>query len=318
MDFKNKIATVFGGTGFVGRQIVKELATLGVRVKVATRVPESGYFLKPAGSIGQIVPVVCNYNDQASIAHAIAGSSFVVNCVGILYERGKRRTFQHAHIKIPQMIAQACAAERVESFVHISALGVDQGTSRYAISKREGEQAVFANFPTTSILRPSVIFGEDDNFFNMFAQMSRFLPFLPLIGGGKTKFQPVYVGDVAKAAVAALTHEAARGKIFELGGSEVLNFKEIYKRLFHYTGRTRALVPLPFFAAKIQAGFLNLLPVPLLTPDQVESLKTDTVVQSNALSLESLGIQATSLDMVLPSYLETYRAGGRFATMKEV
>jgi uncharacterized protein YbjT (DUF2867 family) len=316
MTINTKIATVFGGTGFVGRQIVKELAALGYRIKVATRIPESANFLKPAGDVGQIVPILCSYSDEASIADAVAGSAVVINCIGILFERGKRRTFKKAHIDIPAALAQACAVAKVPSFVHISALGVDKGTSRYAKSKLAGEAAVFAHFPKAVILRPSVIFGEDDAFFNMFAEMARFVPVLPLIGGGKTKFQPVFVGDVARATIEVLNHSQAQGQIFELGGPEILSFKEIYEKLFEYTGRRRCLMSLPFGVAKIQASFLNLLPQPPLTPDQVESLKTDTVVSHGMPGLETLEITPTPLSSILPGYLETYRSGGRFADIK--
>ncbi len=317
MSRTNKIATVFGGTGFVGRQVVRELAKRGLTVKVATRVPERAYFLKPSGSVGQIVPFACNYNDPASIADAVQGAEYVVNCIGILRER-RRGGFSRAHAEIPAEIAKSCTKAGVRRFVHISALGVDKAKSRYAASKREGEKAVAKNFANATILRPSVIFGEDDSFFKKFAEMARYLPALPLIGGGKTRFQPVFVGDVADAVIAALTRPAVNnenpmGKTYELGGPETVSFKEIYQRLFQYTGRKRALIPLPFFAAKIQAFFLGFLPNPPLTCDQVNTLKTDNVVGSKALTLEDLGIHATAMDMVLPRYLETYLPGGRLA-----
>lgn len=317
MTLSTKIATVFGGTGFVGRQIVRELAKLGVRVKVATRVPERAYFLRPCGVVGQIVPFACSYHEPASIAEAVQGSDFVVNCVGILYEKGKKQTFKHAHVDLPANIASACAKAGVERLVHISALGLEDSTSRYAATKRDGEKAVLSNFPAATILRPSVIFGEDDDFFNKFAEMARYLPFLPLIGGGHTKFQPVYVGDVADAVMVALTWPVVgpdnpQGRIYELGGPEVLNFKEIYERLFQYTHRPRPLVEVPYGLAKMQAFFMGILPQPPLTRDQVESLKTDSVVTDKALTFENLGITPTALASVLPLYMETYRAGGRF------
>lgn len=317
MDLKDKIAVVFGGTGFVGRQIVRELAQRGARIKVATRVPEHAYFLKPSGAVGQIVPVACRYSDPASIAQVMQGAEVVVNCVGILFERGKRRTFKAVHADLPGVLGAAAAKAGVKRFVHLSALGIELSSSKYAASKLAGEQALLQVFPKATILRPSVIFGEDDAFFNKFAELSRYLPFLPLIGGGDTRFQPVYVGDVAAAAVAALTLPAVgsgnpQGHIYLLGGPEVLTFKEIYQRLFAHTGRPRALLPLPFAAAKIQAFFMNMLPNPLLTPDQVESLKTHTIVPPGAAGLKDLGINPTGLDSILPEYLETYRAGGRF------
>ncbi len=309
-----KIATVFGGTGFVGRQIVRALAAKGYGVKVATRIPERAFFLKTAGNVGQIVPVVCRYSDEQSIQAAVRGSDVVVNCVGILYERGKRQTFHQAHINVPEMIAAACAQEKVKNFVHISALGVDKNQSKYAKSKEEGERRIWAKFPKASILRPSVIFGEDDQFFNMFAEMARYVPALPLIGGGHTKFQPVYVGDVAEAAMKAVETPAAQGQVFELGGPEVLSFKEIYVKMFAYTNNPRALVSIPFGIAKIEASFLSLLPKPPLTPDQVLSLKTDSVVSPEQYSLGSLGLTPTGMESILPTYLRSYRKGGKFAS----
>lgn len=318
---QEKIATVFGGTGFIGRQIVRELAKAGYIVKVATRIPERAYFLKPYGHVGQVVPFACDYNEPASIAAAIHGAEVVVNCIGILFQK-KKGGFYKAHVEIPEAIAKACKKEGVKRFVHIAALGDDKGGSLYARTKLEGEKAVKKAFKDVTILRPSVVFGPEDDFFNMFAEMARYLPFLPLIGGGKTKFQPVYVGDVADAVMAALTLPVTNdqnpcGKIYELGGPEVVTFREIYQRLFEYTGRRRCLVSLPFGIAKIQAGFMGFLPKPPLTADQVESLKTDNIVSNKALGLDNLGITATAMEMILPSYLETYRPGGKFADNKK-
>lgn len=319
MTLNNKVATVFGGTGFIGRQIVRELAALGMTVKVATRAPESAYFLKPYGNVGQVVPVACRYSDAASITSAVNGSDVVVNCIGILFEKGKRKTFKKAHIEIPMMIAEAARKANVKKLVHISALGCDTGRSKYAKTKLEGEKAVLSAFPHAVVLRPSVVFGEGDDFFNMFAELSRYIPVLPLIGGGRTRFQPVYVGDVADAAVEAVTcrkaanPKAYEGKIYELGGAEILTFKEIYQKLFQYTGRKRTLISMPYGLAKVQATFLSALPKPLLTCDQVESLKTDNVVTPGAKGLDAFNIQPKALDLILPGYLERYRAGGQIA-----
>lgn len=321
MSMEGKVATIFGGTGFVGRQIVRELAKKGVVIKVATRVPERAYFLRPCGTVGQIVPVFCDYNDPASIAASLRGSDFAVNCIGILFQKGKKRTFKKAHVDTAEMIAKACAAENVQRFVQISALGIEGSKSRYAQTKLAGEKAVLAAFPKATILRPSVIFGQDDDFFNRFARMAGLLPALPLIGGGYTRFQPVFVGDVADAALAAITLPALgegnpQGRIYELGGPEVLNFRQIYQLMFSYTRQKRCLIRLPYGMAKIQAGFFSLLPTPPLTGDQVESLKTDSVVTGKYPKLADLGIQATALESVLPSYLPSYRPGGRFAGQK--
>lgn len=309
-----KTATVFGGTGFVGRQVVRELALRGIRIKVATRIPESAYFLRPCGTVGQVVPVACDYSNEA-IKAVIEGSDYVVNCVGVLYEKG-RSTFTHAHVEIPTAIANACKKSNVRGFVHISALGIEKATSKYAQSKRDGEKAVRKEYAEAVILRPSIIFGENDNFFNLFARLSGFLPMLPLIGGGRTKFQPVYVGDVADAVVVSLglgkKTKDPRGRIYELGGPDVVSFKEIYQIIFKYTGRRRSLMAVPFFVAKTEAFFLSLYPKPLLTPDQVESLKTDSIVSDSAMGLTDLGITPTSMDLVVPEYLAMYRAGGKF------
>lgn len=316
MTMTYKVATVFGGTGFVGTQIVRALAKKGITVKVATRVPERAYFLRPCGTVGQIVPVACDYSED-SIAAAVKGADYVVNCIGILFEK-KKGAFERAHVDIPGFIAAAATQNGVERLIHISALGVDQGKSNYARTKLRGEKAVLDHFPDATILRPSVIFGKGDQFFNMFARMAEFLPALPLIGGGKTKFQPVYVGDVADAVMAVLALPAfgrdnPQGKIYELGGPEVMSFREIYQTLFKYTGRKRALVSLPFGIAKIQASFLSVLPHPPLTRDQVESLKTDNVVSAVAFRLEDLGIEPRAMSLILPTYLKAYKPGGRFA-----
>ena len=315
MAQKNKIATVFGGTGFLGTQIVRELAALGYIVKVATRFPESAYFLKPCGNVGQVVPFACQYSDTKSVRKAVKNADIVVNCNGILFEKGKRSKFKRVHVDLPAMIAKACSDENVSRFVHISALSCDKGTSKYAKSKLEGEKAVLSNFPKATILRPSIIFGADDNFFNMFAELSRYLPFLPLIGGGKTKFQPVYVGDVADAVIEVALDGGTmyHGKVYQLGGPDVIDFSEVYETIFKYTGRRRPLVKIPFSVAKFEAAFLGLLPKPLLTCDQVESLKTDNIVEDKALGFNSLGITPTDMDAVLPFYLERYRAGGAFS-----
>jgi NADH dehydrogenase len=315
-----KTATIFGGTGFIGRQIVRELARQGYTIKVATRVPESVFALKTCGAVGQVVPFHTNYRDAASIIAAVRGAQVVVNCVGILRER-RRGDFQRVHADLPGMIAQACAAEGVERLIHISALASERGTSRYARTKAAGEIAVRRHFPAATIMRPSVVFGPDDNFFNMFAEMARYIPALPLIGGGKTKFQPVYVGDVADAVVAACVRPPIgdhdpRGKTYELGGPEVIDMREIYERVFIYTRRTRKTVKLPWGVAKMQAGLMGILPAPPLTPDQVESLKTDNLVMPGALTLADLGIGATGMGLILPGYLSTYAPGGKFGDKK--
>ncbi len=318
MTKKTLTATIFGGSGFVGRQIVELLADQGARIKIASRIPEAAYFLKPLGSVGQIVPVYCDYDDPKSIAAALQDSDYVVNCVGILFEKGKKNTFARVHVDFPARIAKEAKKAGVDRFVHLSSLSADKCASQYATSKLKGEKKVLKHFPHATILRPSVIFGEDDNFFNLFAGLSKILPFLPLIGGGHTKLQPVFVGDVAKAAVRALQcpsrgPNSYLGKIYELGGPKIVSFKEVYELIFVHTKRKRPLIPLPFGIAHYQAKVMALMPKPLLTPDQVVSLKHDNVVAEKALTLKDLGITPTPMTLVLPSYLERYRPGGRFA-----
>jgi NADH dehydrogenase len=305
---KQKIATIFGGTGFVGRYIVRLLAKEGYLIKVATRIPERAYFLKPCGDIGQIVPFYCDYNNQGSIDEAVQNSDLVINCIGVLYQKRKSK-FKTAHIDIPEKIAKACKKNKSEYFIHISSLGVDKNNSKYAKTKLEGEKAVKKSFKNVIIFRPSVVFGPEDQLFNLFAELSRYLPFLPLIGGGKTRFQPVYVGDIAKAVVISMKKEN-KGKLFELGGPEVVNFKEVYGLIFKHCNRKRALIPMPFWLAKFNAFFLGFFPKPLLTTDQVTSLKFDSVVGKKALGFSELGIMPKSLAMILPSYLERFCASG--------
>ncbi len=310
-----KMACVFGGTGFIGRQIVRELAIAGYTVKVATRVPEKAFFLKTCGNVGQIVPFACAPGDEASIRAAVQGCEVVINSVGILFEKGKS-SFIRIHTELPRAIAKACAAEKVERFIHISALGCDESESKYGKSKLNGELAVLENFPKATILRPSVVFGPEDDFFNMFGRLSTVLPALPLIGGGHTKFQPVYVGDIADSVMSAIAKPETQGKTYELGGPDVLSFRQMYERLFAETGRKRMLVSLPWGVAKIQGCFMGLLPKPPLTADQVESLKTDNVVSNGANTLADLGVSPTSLDVVLPTYLARFKPGGRFGDKK--
>lgn len=312
-----KIATIFGGSGFIGKQVVRELARAGYLIKVATRVPERAYELRPCGTVGQVVPFECHYGDPASIAAAVAGAEVVVNCIGILYER-KKGDFKRAHAEIPAMIAEACVKAEVKSFIHISAAGIEISKSRYAKTKLEGENAIRKIMSDVTILRPSIVFGPDDDFFNKFAGLMQILPALPLIGGGRTLFQPVYVGDIADAVMAAIkTPDHHRGRVYELGGPEIVSFKEIYKILERYTGHRRIYFYLPWILAKIDAFFLSLLPTPLLTPDQVESLKSDFTVSPQSPGLAELGLRPTGMEMILPQYLAAYRAGGRFGALKQ-
>jgi len=304
-ELKGKVVTVFGGTGFLGRYIVDELAASGAIIKVVTRHTQSAYFLRTYGEVGQIVPVYSSYASSQDIEDVIKGSYAVVNCLGILSESGKRSNFQRIHVELPEWMAKACYKHQVHRFIHISALGVDKSKSKYGASKFKGEHAVLSAFPMATILRPSVIFGPEDNFFNMFADLAKFLPVLPLIGGGKTRFQPVYVVDVAKAVVHTLCNIQLSGQIYELGGPEILTFKEIYQRLFSYTGQKRCLISLPWSIAHIQAFFMKILPNPPLTNDQILSLQTDNIVTEGCLGFNDLGIPPTPMDFIVPTYIKS-------------
>jgi len=306
-----RLVTVFGGSGFIGRYVVRELAKRGYLVRVAVRRPDQALFLKPAGDVGQITPVAANLRDQASVEATVKGAAAVVNLVGLLYESGRQR-FQAVHVEGAGRVAAAAKAAGAERFVQISALGADpQSPAAYGRSKAAGEAAVVAAFPGAVILRPSIVFGPEDDFFNRFAAMARLSPALPLIGGGKTKFQPVYVEDVAAAIVASLERPEARGGLYELGGPSVYSFKALLQYILAETGRRRLLVPVPFCAMRLQAAFLELLPVPPLTRDQVRLLERDNVVSPGARTLADFGIAPTALELVVPHYIARFRPGGR-------
>jgi len=304
------LVTVFGGSGFLGRHTVRALARAGWRIKVATRHPNRAFFLRPLGSVGQIDFVKCDVADAASVASAVKGANAVVNLTGILFE--KSQTFADVQADGAANVAQAAAAAGAGALVHISAIGADMNSdAHYAVTKAHGEQAVREAFPKAVILRPSLIFGPEDGFFNKFAGMARILPALPLIGGGHTRFQPVFVGDVARAILAGLSRQD--GRTYELGGPSTYSFKELLQLILRETGRKRALIPLPFGIASLQAMFLQILPNPPLTMDQVRLLKRDNVVCATATGLSDLGITPTSVEAVIPSYLWRYRAKGEYA-----
>lgn len=306
--------TVFGASGFIGRNVVRRLAAGGVRVKAAVRDPERAAFLKPMGDVGQIAPIFCDVTDPGLVAQALAGSDGAVNLVGVLYPSG-RNSFARVHAQAPGVIAAAAAKAGVKALVQISAIGADPAaTSNYARTKAEGEAAARAAFPGVTILRPSVVFGPEDDFFNRFAALARLSPFLPLFGGGTNRFQPVYVGDVAMAVERALTRPDLRGRSFELGGPRVYTFAEIMELILAEIGRRRGLLPLPMKLADVIGWFGDIgakfgLP-PVLTRDQARLLRTDNVATGPG--LEAFGIQATAADVVLPTYLDRYRATGRF------
>jgi NADH dehydrogenase len=310
----SRLVTVFGGTGFLGRHTVRALAKAGWRIKVAARRPARGFFLRPLGTVGQIDFVKCDIADAASVARAVAGADAVVNLCGILFQHGQ--TFEEVQADGAANIGAAAAAAGVKALVHVSAIGADsQSTSGYAVTKAEGETRLRQAFPAAVILRPSIVFGPEDAFFNRFAEMARFLPALPLVGGGKTLFQPIFVGDVAAAITTALDSEAARGRTYELGGPTIYSFKQLMQVMLAETQRRRLLVPLPFAIATVKAFFLQFLPNPPLTPDQVKLLRHDNVVSPSAPGLADLGITPTTVEAEIPAYLWRYRPKGEYADL---
>ena len=310
------LVTVFGGSGFVGRNVVRALAKRDYRIRVAVRRPELAGHLQPLGRVGQIHTVQANLRYPESVAAALRDSHVAINLVGILTESGAQ-TFEAVQAEGAANVAKAAAAAGAR-LVHVSAIGADaESTSSYARAKAAGEAAALAAVPEAVIMRPSVVFGPEDQFTNRFAGLARISPFLPLIGGGETKMQPVYVGDVATAVADAVDGKAQAGATYELGGPEVLSFREILKIILDITDRDRALLPLPFGLARLQAALLQFAPGPLkLTPDQVELLRSDNVVSETAkaagLTLQGLGITPDSLEATGPQYLWRFRPAGQF------
>jgi uncharacterized protein YbjT (DUF2867 family) len=309
---RHRRTAVLGGSGFIGRSIVKRLAARGETVLVGCRHADDAKFLKPMGDVGQIETVSLAIDDEAVLPAFVAGNDAVVNCVGILAEGGGQ-SFERAHHTGPARLAREAREAGVERFVHLSAIGADpRSTSAYARSKAEGEEAVHDAFPTATILRPSVVFGPEDQFFNRFATIAMVSPVVPVIGGGQTRFQPVYVGDVAEAAVRCLDDPAAAGRVYELGGPSVYTLRELIELLLAGIGRKRLLVDLSFGLAAFQARLMAILPNAPLTPDQVELLKSDNIVNGGAMTLDTLGIAPTPVETILPTYLDRFRRGGRF------
>jgi uncharacterized protein YbjT (DUF2867 family) len=307
---RNRRTAVLGGSGFIGRYIVKRLAARGEVIAVGCRNAEAAKYLKPLGDVGQIVPLNIGIGDATLLPAFLAGNDWLVNCVGILRETGTQ-TFELVHHIGPARLARFAREAGVDRFVHISAIGADpRSSSAYARTKAAGEQAVRDAFPTVTILRPSVVFGPEDQFFNRFASMAMFSPVLPLIGGGETRFQPVYVGDVADAVVTCLEDPATAGRIYELGGPKIYTFRQALELVLSEIRRKRPFVDLPFGLAALQARLMAILPSPPLTPDQVELLKSDNIVSSGALTLASLGLTPTPAEVVLPTYLDRFRRGG--------
>ena len=309
-----KLVTVFGGSGFIGRHTVRALAKRGYRVRVAVRRPDLANFIQPLGNVGQIQPVQANVRVRWSVDRAVEGADHVINLIGILHESG-RQTFSAVQDFGARAVAEAARSAGAR-MTQISAIGADlDSASAYARSKAAGEAAVLETLPGATIFRPSIVFGPEDEFFNRFANMARFSPALPLIGGGHTKFQPVFVGDVAEALARSVDGKAAPG-IYELGGPEVRTFRQCMELMLDIIGRKRLLAPVPWPIASLQGAVLGMLPGKLLTSDQVVQLRSDNVVSGEAIAgrrtLEGLGITPRAMEAILPSYLWRYRVAGQY------
>ncbi len=312
----DRIVTIIGGSGFVGRHTVGALAKRGYRIRVGCRRPDLAGHLQPLGFPGQIVAVQVNVRYPQSIAAACDGSFAVINLVGVLYSAGAQ-SFDAVHRFGAEACAKAARAARAQVFIQMSALGADPGsTSQYARSKGEGERLARSAYPNAMIIRPSIVFGPEDDFFNRFAKLARLSPALPLIGGGETRFAPVFAGDVAEAFARLVDRGYSDGKVYELGGPAVMSFRQLMQFTLDTIGRRRLLVPIPWGVARLQALVLGLLPKPLLTVDQVELLKSDNVVSEAAerdgRSLTGLGIAARGIEAIVPGYLYRYRKAGQF------
>ncbi len=318
----SKLVTIFGGSGFVGRYIARRMAKEGWRVRVAVRNVNEAMFVRPYGVVGQVEPVFCNIRDDASVAAVTNGADAVVNCVGVLDEVGKN-TFSAVQSEGAGRIARIAADMGVSRMVHISAIGADaQAESAYARTKAEGEDAVLAHMPDAIILRPSIIFGPEDQFFNRFAGMSRLGPILPVVGA-ETKFQPVYVDDIAAVATKAIIGQVPGG-IYELGGPDVHSFRELMQIMLGEIRRRRIILNIPFWAANVMAtgfGIVRFLSAGLIKPpvtkDQVANLRIDNVVAAEAKGFDALGIRPTALEAVLPDYLWRFRPSGQYDAIKE-
>ncbi len=314
-DTQDTLVTVYGGSGFLGRHVVRALARRGYRIRVAVRRPDLAGHLQPLGRVGQIHAVQANLRNAASVQAAARDAAVLINTVGLLYERGRQR-YDTIQAHGAEQVALAASAHGAR-LVHVSAIGADENSpSGYARSKAAGERMASAAQPSAVIMRPSLLFGPEDDFFNRFAALARFSPALPLIGGGHTRFQPVFVGDVAAAVADAVDGKARPGTVYELGGPAVHTFKELMEFVLATVERKRMLVPLPFAIAKLYAQFLQYLPKPLLTPDQVELLRADNVVSDAAKAdrrtIQGLGIEPEPMEAIVSSYLWRFRKTGQF------
>lgn len=310
------IITIFGGSGFIAKNLIPQLAQEGHQLRLACRHPLRTNELKVAGAVGQIVPISVNLLDKDTIDRAIAGSDIVINLVGLLSEKGEQ-SFDAIHVQGASWIAELASKHKVQRVIQLSALGADiNADSAYASSKAKAEKAMQAKFKEVTILRPSVIFGAQDNFINMFAKLFMISPIIPLVLGGRAKFQPIYIGDVVKAIITCLKETRTKGKTYELGGPEVLTLREILEKLRTYTGQKVGFIPLADGISNFMAFFMEIMPKPLLTRDNLKNMLVDNVVADKALGLKDLGIMATPMDLVVPEYCDIYRKGGRFSKLK--
>ena len=312
MQNNQRIIAIFGAGGFIGKHLIRNLTKLDYRIKIATRSPYLKGYLKPLGNPGQIELFKTNIFNEEDVKNVLKNCDLVINLVGILYETRKQK-FNHIHSRFPQLLSNLCNEQGIKNLVHVSALGVkEKHNSLYMQSKLEGEKNIQDTFKPSVILRPSVVFGPEDKFFNTFASLAQFSPALPLVGGGKTKFAPIYVGDVAKAIAKAVELNNSEPKIYELGGPENYSFKELMEILLTEIKKKRFLIPIPFGAAKFQSYFLQMMPNPLLTPDQVELLKHHNIVSGDYPTLKDLGITGTPIQSILSKYIYRFREGGQF------
>ena len=310
-----KVVCIFGASGFIGRHLIRRLTKKDFRIIAATRSPYLHGYLNPLGNPGQIELEKVSLFDEERLRTLIKNSDVVINLVGILHET-KKQKFENIHTIFPDLLSKLCGELNVKKLVHISALGINETvSSQYMLSKLKGEKNIINNFDRSVILRPSVIFGPEDKFFNRFASLAEFFPALPLIGGGLTYFQPIYVGDIAKSIVTVLEKEEINNNIYELGGPRTFTFKELMKILLKQINKKRLLVPVPFLFAKFQARILQLFPKPLLTTDQVEMLKYDNIVTNKYPTLKDLKINPKTIESVLPNYIWRFRKGGQFAKL---
>ena len=312
MQNNQKIIAIFGGGGFLGKHLMRQLTKLDYRVKVATRNPYLKGYLKVLGSPGQVELFKCNVLNAEEVKNVLKNCDLVVNLCGILNEN-KKQTFEQIHSHFPYLLSNLCNDLGIKRIVHISALGVkEKNVSKYFQSKFEGEKNIQNIFKSSVILRPSIVFGPEDKFFNTFASIAQFSPVIPLVGGGKTKFEPIYVGDVAKSIVKALELSNSEPQIYELGGPEIYSFKELMLILLELIKKKRFFMTVPFTIAKIQSYFLQMMPNPILTPDQVEMLKYNNIVSGDYPTLKNFGIGGKTIQSVLPKYIYRFRTGGQF------